>query len=46
LTPGLAEAVGRRGRAAVERDFSASRMAREFAAVCAAGSVGDETRGM
>jgi glycosyltransferase involved in cell wall biosynthesis len=34
LTPGLAHEVGRRGRAAVEQDFSASRMARDFAAVC------------
>lgn len=34
LTPGLAADLGRRGRAAVETEFSAARMARDFAAVC------------
>jgi glycosyltransferase involved in cell wall biosynthesis len=34
LTPGLAGELGRRGRASVESDFSATRMARDFAAVC------------
>jgi glycosyltransferase involved in cell wall biosynthesis len=35
LTPGLAAELGARGRAAVERQFSAERMARDFAEVCA-----------
>jgi len=39
LTPGLALELGRRGRAAVEKDFSATRMARDFAAVCSRFSV-------
>ncbi|MFN0125896.1 MAG: glycosyltransferase family 4 protein [Verrucomicrobiales bacterium] len=38
LTPGLTRQLGERGRAAVEKDFTAARMAREFAAVCHAGS--------
>jgi len=34
LTPGLAAELGRRGRAAVETEFSSARMARDFAAIC------------